>query len=252
MELRIGLLVSGTDIRMMNGLANWLAEARLGRYSAQKEEAFYARALDGVYGSVQVQLGLPDWRLWPGKEVLYVGRDVHMATDAMAWACQSVDVLLMPHVLESCADPSRVLAEAYRILKPEGVLVLTGFNPHSLWRFSRLFDGRGLPEINNCLPLPVLKKKVRAVGFSIQSGSFMVYVPPFENKRLLNVCRFMEAAGDRWWPHGAAVYGLVMVKRVTGVRPLPEYEYKADVEGEMALGLANVSVPVKISEHASE
>lgn len=233
---------------MMNGLSVWLADTQLGRYSVKKEEAFYERALDGVYGGVQVQLGLPDWRLWPGKEVLYVGRDIYMKSEAAALACRSVDVLLMPHVLENCSDPSRALAEAYRILKPEGMLVLTGFNPNSLWRFSRLFDGKRLPQRSKCLPLPVLKKKVRAVDFSIQSGSFMVYVPPFENKRLLRICRFMEAAGDRWWPHGAAVYGLVLVKRVAGVKPLPEYEYKAGVKGEMALGLANVSLPVKISE----
>ena len=47
-------------------------------------------------------------------------------------ACESVDALILPHLLEFEADPHRILAEAERVLKPEGRLFILGFNPWSL------------------------------------------------------------------------------------------------------------------------
>lgn len=54
--------------------------------------------------------------------------------DMGAWpiACESVDALVLPHLLEFEADPHRVLSEAERVLKPEGRLFVLGFNPWSL------------------------------------------------------------------------------------------------------------------------
>ncbi len=46
-------------------------------------------------------------------------------------ACESVDTLILPHLLEFEADPHRVLNEAERVLKPEGRLIILGFNPWS-------------------------------------------------------------------------------------------------------------------------
>jgi SAM-dependent methyltransferase len=47
-------------------------------------------------------------------------------------ACESVDMLILPHLLEFQADPHRILGEAERVLKPEGWLFVLGFNPWSL------------------------------------------------------------------------------------------------------------------------
>lgn len=102
--------------------------------------------------------------------------------------------------------------------------MLTGFNPYSLWGFSRWFDGERLPEKRFCLPLPELKRQLADVGFDIEFGKFMVYLPPVSSIGQIRFWRFMEKAGDRWWPQCAAVYGLVLVKRAAGVTPLPEWD----------------------------
>ena len=44
----------------------------------------------------------------------------------------------------------------------------------------------------------------------------MVYLPAVNSQKGLRFWRFMEKAGDRWWPQCAAVYGLVLVKRMAG------------------------------------
>ena len=83
-------------------------------------------------------------------------------------------------------------------------------------------------------------------GFIFAGGQFMVYVPAVSSGKALKNWRFMEAAGDRWWPHAAAVYGLVLLKRTVGARPLPGREREAEEAGRsMALGVAKAQAGVK-------
>jgi len=55
-------------------------------------------------------------------------------------ANDSVDVVVLPHVLEFSESPHDVLREVERVLVPEGLLVLIGFNPFGalgMWRMLR-------------------------------------------------------------------------------------------------------------------
>lgn len=70
----------------------------------------------------------------------------------------------------------------------------------------------------------------------------MVYVPAVQSGKALRRWRFMEAAGDRWWPHAAAVYGLVLLKRKANMRLLPEFEREAEKENGMVLGVARAGM----------
>jgi ubiquinone/menaquinone biosynthesis C-methylase UbiE len=51
----------------------------------------------------------------------------------LPFAANSIDLAVMPHVLESHDNPHQILREVERILIPDGQLVITGFNPLSLW-----------------------------------------------------------------------------------------------------------------------
>ena len=44
-------------------------------------------------------------------------------------ASQSMDLVVMPHVLEFSKDPHQILREAERVLMPEGQIIIAGFNP---------------------------------------------------------------------------------------------------------------------------
>src|SRR3954465_1113641 len=58
---------------------------------------------------------------------------LHCEAEALPFASNSLDLIVMPHALEMAADPHRALAEATRCLVPAGRLVIVGFNPVSLW-----------------------------------------------------------------------------------------------------------------------
>lgn len=196
-----------------------------GAISCSKRGGFFRRHLQYLNRQVAVQLG----GVWtrPSENMLVVPRDVRMDAEMLAFETHSVDVLLMPHLLEvSSAD--LVLQEAFRILKPEGRLILTGFNPKSLWGLSSWFDGEKLPLKSQCLALAELKRKIADIGFEMEYGQFMDYLPAVNSPSALKFWRFMEKAGDRWWPQCAAVYGMVLTKHLIGVHPLPELESAFD------------------------
>jgi len=220
----------------------WLELSNLGIYLAQQEKMFFG-ALTKRYGllGASAQFGMPGWDLLPSCSIIQVPEDVRMAPEAMAWIDASLDLLILPHILECSDTPYQVLAESWRCLKPGGRVLLSGFNPHSLWRLGKCFDGKQLPHPRQCLPLPLLKRHVADLGFTIESGRFMAYVPPVNSERALRRWHFMEAAGNRWWPHAAAAYGVVLLKRQAGMTILPELQEKlADKENAVVLTPAKV------------
>jgi hypothetical protein len=63
-----------------------------------------------------------------------------------------------------------------------------------------------------------LRDWLRLLSFDIERGRFGCYRPPLASSRWLSRFAWMEPAGDRWWPVFGAVYLLVAVKRVRGMR----------------------------------
>ena len=53
---------------------------------------------------------------------------MHCDPRQLPFAANSIDLVVMPHVLEFYDDPHQILREVERILIPEGQIVLTGFN----------------------------------------------------------------------------------------------------------------------------
>src|SRR5438093_12093821 len=50
----------------------------------------------------------------------------------------SIDLVMLPHTLEFVDNPRQLLAEACRIIKPEGLILVCGFNPYSTWGIKKM------------------------------------------------------------------------------------------------------------------
>ena len=136
---------------------------------------------------------------------------------------------MLPHALELARDPHQTLREVERVLVPEGRVVIVGFNPASLWGAApaagpaapRPRLGRGalfLPRAGEFIGYWRLRDWLRLLSFEVERGRFGCYRPPVRSQRWLDRFAWMEATGDRWWPVFGAVYFLVAVKRVRGMR----------------------------------
>lgn len=149
--------------------------------------------------------------------------------DALPFDSQSLDLVLLPHTLELARDPHLALAEVERVLRPEGRVVIIGINPASLWgvqhRALRLAHRLGRAVGPACLPMtgePIgyrrLRDWLRLLSFEVEGGRFGCYRPPLSAAKWLSRYEWMERAGQRWWPVLGAVYLVVAVKRVRGMR----------------------------------
>jgi len=133
---------------------------------------------------------------------------------------------VMPHALEFTDDPHLMLREAWRVVRPEGQIVISGFNPFSLFGTKRYFGRGSTPPWNgNFITLYRLKDWLTLLGFDAVGGRFDCYIPPFAQDKWLRRFSFFEKTGDRWWPLTGGVYYLRATKKVLGMRVLtPAWE----------------------------
>jgi len=130
-----------------------------------------------------------------------------------------MDLVVLPHTLEFAAYPHQILREAARVLRPEGNLIISGFNPHSLWGLHRALGRRqGYPWHGQFIALHRIKDWLALLGFEVAGIRFAAYAPPFHQTKWLERFAFMEAAGDRWWAVSGGVYFVHAIKRVHGMR----------------------------------
>lgn len=150
--------------------------------------------------------------------------------DALPFDAASLDLVVLPHVLEQARDPHLTLREVERVLVPDGRALIVGFNPASLWgtrqRFGRLRRSLGirskrelfLPRSGEFIGFRRLRDWLRLLSFEVEAGRFGCYIPPVTSAKWLARFDWMETAGDRWWPVFGAIYYIVAVKRVRGMR----------------------------------
>ena len=154
--------------------------------------------------------------------------------EALPVASNSLDLVVLPHTLELSADPHHVLREVERVLVPEGRVVISGFNPTSLWGLrqarGRLCGRLGirafgasslyLPEAGDFIGSWRLRDWLRLLSFEVESDRFGCYRPAMRTEAWLQRYSWLDRAGARWWPIFGAVYFVVAVKKVRGMRLL--------------------------------
>ena len=209
-----------------SSLSEWLSTPQ-GAYVLDWERAQVDSAVEDVFGFRAVQVGLPEIDFLrqnriPFRFSLALEPGAALAADPVQLpiATQSVDLVVLPHVLESHEHPHEVLREAERVLMPEGQVVISGFNTVSLWRLRQMFSGRrrSAPWDLKFIGLFRLRDWLRVLGFELNGGKFGCYAPPFEQPLWLERFAFMEKAGARWWPIAGGVYVVRAVKRMHGMR----------------------------------
>jgi SAM-dependent methyltransferase len=155
---------------------------------------------------------------------------LHCEFDALPFPNASIDLVVLPHALELARDPHHTLREVERVLVPEGRVVIAGFNPASLWglrqRAGLLRRSLGqkpdqslyLPRAGEFIGYWRLRDWLRLLGFEVEAGRFGCWRPPVQTEKWLERFAWMDRLGDRWWPVLGAVYFVVAVKRVRGMR----------------------------------
>lgn len=189
------------------------------------EQAKLDNLLADIFGFNAVQIGFPQVDFLRANRMPFrfrcgVGGMVNGDAHQLPFATNSLDLVMLPHILEFAAHPHQILREVDRVLVPEGSAVVTGFNPYSLWGLRRLLTGKrgAVPWQGRYIGVPRLRDWFALLGHETRAGTCGCYAPPVQQEKWLARWRFMEPAGDRWWPFMGAVYVVQAIKRQPGMR----------------------------------
>ena len=232
-------------------LSRWLGTEQ-GRYVIGWEQRKIAPLVSDVFGFNALQIGLPEIDFLADNRIplkLRIGDaeqfadlsgaaqdallsrvDLVCELPELPFASNSIDLVVLTHALEFHPQPHQLLREVERVLMPEGKLVITGFNPFSLWGLRRRLPRHAddAPWDGRFISLPRIKDWLTLLNLDVDRGHFGCYAPPFRRPEWLARFDWMEKAGDRWWPIAAGVYIVRAVKRVHGMRLIkPEWKTTA-------------------------
>ncbi len=214
----------------------------LGKMVHQREHELITQLLPGLFGYHLLQLGetLGTGHLVASRishrmvmlDELNASPDTADKIDGLEYlqghaaqlplASDSLDVVLMSHLLEFSRDPHQVLREIERVLIPEGHLVLLCFNPWSLFGLRRLLQGwRDEAPWSGHFYTPLrLKDWLSLLGFDTVLLRHYFHRPPLQHPSTMSYLRRMETLGQRFWSPLGGGYMLVAKKRVATMTPI--------------------------------
>ena len=217
----------------------WLNSA-LGRYLQQEEQALYDKTVVDLFGFNALQMGCLQMDLLRNSRIAHRYKStehissaefthLYCSDDFLPLADASLDLLILPHRLEFSERPHQTLREAERVMMPEGHLLITGFNPLSLWGMALFFKNLLHKDATNTKPFPWsgsfiglgrLKDWLALLGFEVVSVEMCCHIPPFEQESWHKRFSCMHSIGAKWFSAVGGVYFIVAKKRVAGMTPL--------------------------------
>lgn len=138
----------------------------------------------------------------------------------LPFANDSINLVLMPHTLEKGQNMAQaILTEAWRVLAPNGHLIILGINPISLWGLYRLLSlskhtwegGRRFHSIQT------LCQWIHYLGGEIQHTESFSFRPPLSSTLglwLFKKLSWLERVSPWLIPYMGGIYLIVAEKRV--------------------------------------
>lgn len=166
-------------VSFQNELAKWLQKPQ-SIILLEKEKHFVASFSSAIFGSHAVQLGFPfvdflsgfriQKKITAGLAYFDKTPDILCEIAALPIASESMDLVILPHVLEFSGNPHAILREVERILIPEGHLLLTGFHKYSLGVLRKFLDKKNeFPWFGQFVSASRLKDWLMLLNFEVKT-----------------------------------------------------------------------------------
>lgn len=137
-------------------------------------------------------------------------------------ANDSVDLLVLMHHLSNSSEPHANLREAFRVLIPEGKLIIIDFNPLSLWGVRHFFQSwlERAPWGGHYYTARRLKDWLKLLGFDRQKHYRVGYVPPIQHLSATRRLSWLEKGLKNWIKFSGALNVLVYNKNIAPMTPI--------------------------------
>ena len=154
----------------------------------------------------------------------------------------SIDLVILPHTLEFIDNPRQLLAEACRVIKPEGLIVVCGFNPYSTWGVKKFFtkEENTAPWIGNFIQPGKIKKWLELADFAMESQRSALFSSLVAKPEWFKKFNFLETISNKW---GSVLGGTYIIAARAKVVPLTPIKMKWKQQ------FSGLRLPTAISGH---
>ena len=126
----------------------------------------------------------------------------------------SFNMMLCPHVHELIKHPVQLFQEAYRVLAPQGCLLVLGFNTLSLWGLQRLMGQTDIAQWNPSFrSTRLIVRVLQRQGFVLDQLTTHCYAPYSRWLSESSRAKVFDYMGENLWPYSGAIYALLFTKQ---------------------------------------
>lgn len=221
----------------------WLTQSHGGQRLLNEESDCLVKWLENYFSKYAVLIGVPQQlcliqhpailhgillsSLAPSHAFPYIEVDYQ----ELPITTGQVDLVVLPHILECVEHPRQLLAEACRIVKPEGLIIIFGFNPYSLFKLTQWWLKKsGTPWSRDILPLRELKKWLELASFQIEKQRSFMYRPLLQSASIFEKLALSEWLGARLLPDYGSVYALLARAKEIPLTPI-KLKWKQQLNG---------------------
>lgn len=165
--------------------------------------------------------------------------------DSLPFESDSIDVVILHHILDFSPNPHQVLKEINRVLIPRGHVIIIGFNPFSLfgiWKACASLLTKSVQWRYNGIAQKRLLDWFKLLDLEKSAVHHAFYRPPCRSAIVLKRLAFLENIGQRMKAPFGGVYLMVARKDVCAVTPI-RAPWEKQHRGLMGLATARPSAP---------
>lgn len=224
----------------------WLSQQALGQYLLKLEEQQLTHFLNNHFGKHAQLIGVPhqanllkSTRLPWHSVVSPLDHHKHSEFDLIETDLHdlpiltgSIDLVLLPHTLEFVDNPRLLLTEVCRVIKPEGLIAIVGFNPYSLWGVQKLLSRtkHTKPWCGTFIPASSITKWLKLADFYIEQHVNRLFIPPIANQDRIKQFEWLEVFGNLCFPFFGGIYIVLARAKVAPLTPI-RLKWKQHIQG---------------------
>lgn len=213
----------------------WLSRHYLGREVLETEKKIICDLLKNHYGKQALLVGVPFLAdLLSSTDILHrtLLTPFH-PHDTSFMAIESdfsdlpiltgaADLVILPHTLEFVDNPRQLLAEACRMVKPEGLIVVCSFNPYSAWGLKKLITSKTdvMPKFHQLISPGQIKNWLQLAEFTTENHRAALFRPPCKREKLFGNIQFIERIGAVFFPYAGGINIIAARAKVIPLTPI--------------------------------
>ena len=203
---------------------NWF-KSKTAKKLIEQEKIIVNKFIEDKFGYFAIQIGgaftdfLEHSRITKHLFNEGIFKNISFDASSIPISKESIDLIICPHFIEQGYN-KEMFDEFFRIIIPEGHLIIISFNPYSFAGIKNFFSFSMRPPWNSkFISMSLIQKQLKESGFSISEAKIINYQPLCSNDNYFFNSN-LESIGDRWLPLFGNVFLIVAQKKVISLTPI--------------------------------